>query len=108
MALTETIWLRHACGGHCRSLHRSRLSAGRSPERVQTDGRCHGCCSLETSTYNGYTNFDRNNLTFNPYAYVAHQSYVDSNSSSNGFDHARANESRYNRQASRRATRLHW
>ena len=108
MAFRETIWLRQACGYHCRSLHGSQLSTRGRSERVQTDGKYHRCCSFETSTYGGSANFDFNNVSFECYANAAHQSHANSDFSSNGFDRARADESLYNRQALRRATCIHW
>ena len=108
MAFRETIWRRRACGDHCRGLHGSRLSIPGGLEGVETNGRHHGCCSLETSAYDCSTNFDFNNVPFKSYANTAHYSYADSSCSTNGFDWARAHESLCNCQASRRAARLHW
>ena len=107
MACRETIWLRHACGNHCRGFYGSRLSTRGGSERVKTNGRQHLCCSLETSTYDGGTNVDFKNVSFKSYVTTARQPYADSSCGSNGFDCARAHESGHNRQASRRATRVH-
>ena len=60
------------------------------------------------SAYDGCANFDFNNVPFRSYANTARQSYADSSCSSDGFDCARAHESRQNCQALRRAARLHW
>ena len=82
MAFRETIWLRNVCGDHCRGLHGSRLSTRRSSERVETNWRHHGCYILETSAYDGFANFDFNNVPFKSYANTARQSYADSSCSS--------------------------
>ena len=108
MVFRATIWLRHARGDHCRSLHGSWLSTRRSPKHLQTDGRHHECCSFETSTYDASANFDFNNVPFKSYANAARQSHADSDCRSHGLDCARAYESRYILEASGRATRIHW
>ena len=64
--------------------------------------------SLYYGTYDGSANFNFNNVSLESYADAAQQSRADSDCSSNGFDRARADESRYNRQASRGATCIHW
>ena len=99
--IRDSIWLRHACADHCRSLYGSRLSSRGSSERIEIDGRYDRCCSFETSTYGGSANFAFNNVSFESYAFATYQPHANSKCSSNAFDRARADESRHNRQASK-------
>ena len=88
MAFRNTIWFRHPCGDHCRSLYGSRISARGISECIETEGRYHGCCRFQTSTYGGSANFDFNNVSFKSYANATYQPHANSECSSNAFDRA--------------------
>ena len=87
MALTDTIWLRQAGANHRRSVHCSWLSPRGGSECFKADGRHHGCCSFETSTHDGSSNFDFNNISLETHAAIPHQPHAKSECSSNAFDH---------------------
>ena len=88
MAFRDTIWLGHACGHHCRSLHGTRLSAQGSSKCIQIDGRYHRRCSFGTSAYDRSTNFDFKNVSFESHVYATRPAHANSECSSNAFDHA--------------------
>ena len=97
-----------------RTIAEAYMAAGYQLEDVQNDNDndndngYRGSCGLGTPAYDGSANFDFYNVSFKSYANTASQPYADPSCRSHGFDCARANESRYNRQAPRRTTRLHW
>ena len=87
MALRNDILPRYACGDHCRSLDGTWLSTRGGWQQLQANRRQHERCCLETSTYDGSSNFDFKDVSFQTHADTPDPSPATSECSFNAFDH---------------------